>query len=176
MGYTADSSCRLTWSAQKRPRVWVQKFHRTREGYLQFSRARYFRYLEIDGNQIRIHGLHCSEKSVDLCVPTSFRQTIRGLCLPWVNGEWLYGTRSDAVAKRWTTKVPANYKVLKIWEFLSQTTYKQGVNISFIKFLFAVLKLCVPCICINSCFINQHMHNVWRLHFSPYYTSTCFDE
>jgi hypothetical protein len=46
----------------------------------------------------------------------------------------LWGTCSDAVAMRWTTKVPTIYRVLKICEFLSQTMHKQGVNISFMKF------------------------------------------
>lgn len=142
---------------EKISHVWDQNFHRTRKGSLQFSRANTSGILELlvpnTYPRFQLFWNVCGP-----VYPTSFRQTTRGLCYPWVNGEWPYGTH---VAMQWTTKVTTNYSVLNLWEFLSQTTHKQGINISFIKFLFAVLKLCTPCICIDSCFINQQMHNVW---------------
>jgi hypothetical protein len=114
IGYKVDSSCRLTWSAN-RDRMYVYAI-KVFVGHLW---APYNSHAQDTSRILKLLVPNTYPRFQfiwNVCgpvYPTSFRQTTRGLCLPWVNGESLWVTCSHVVAMRWTTKVTTDY--LKFW-------------------------------------------------------------
>jgi hypothetical protein len=175
-GDIVDSSCRLTWSANKDLMYAIKIFI----GHVWDPCNFHVQVLPVSWScwyQIRIHAFNWSETSVDLCIRLRFGRPLadcafRGLMSNELMGH-VFTRNCNAVDSKGYYKLQGTQSLRVSLADVAQTGFQRFFHKVFI----CCLEICVPCIFIYSSFINQQMHKVWCLHFSPpYYTPTCFDE